>query len=162
MDSKQIITKDVSITVSGDFLNKFIWSSVGAAVFVMVSIPQLYSVSNSRAFGTLGKPCPTPYSKFLHAGLFFLINFLIMAVVSVASKNGSDRLPMGLVAKYSFYATLLFFLVSSSDAYAVTSIIPKLSEKVDGGYCPTIVGVLVHGVVFVLLLVAMMYMPKDK
>lgn len=160
MDSKQIIKKDVSITVSHDFLNKFIWSSVGAAVFVIVSIPQLYAQTNSMA--GIKSSCPSPYSKFLHSGLFFLINFAIMGIVSLANKSGSDRLPLGLVAKYSFYATLLFFLVSSSDAYGVTSIIPKLSTKVDGGNCPTIVGVLVHGVVFVLLLIAMMYMPKDK
>jgi len=160
MDSNQIMKKDVSITVSHEFVNKFVWSAVGAAVFVLVSIPQLYATTNIMTGDKTS--CPTPYSKFLHSALFFLINFLIMAIVSFANKNASERLPMSVVAKYSFYATLLFFLVSSSDTYGLTSVIPKLSNKVDGVHCPTIVGVIVHGVVFVLLLVAMMYMPKDK
>lgn len=147
-----------SYAESSEFNKKLLWAVVGAAIFVGVSLPEVYSQTDkltSKYFHTYDQDCPTAQGKFLHAAVFFAVNYFVM---KWAASSGGLQKTDGQLAKCAFYATLLFFLVASSDSYTVTnSLYPGLAN--DG--CPTLKGVLVHGLVFLVLLVLVMYFPKD-
>jgi hypothetical protein len=147
---------------------KLTYAALSAVVFMAVSLPQTYqSVEDLSNTGLRYLPgnyqvdtvvgnCPTPSGKFLHTGVFFVVLYFLMKWL-----NKSD-LSDGLIAKYSFYTTLIFFLLSSNDTYALTSQIPNLEDLVDASGCPTKKGVLVHGLVFLVVLTLVMYFPKDE
>jgi hypothetical protein len=147
---------------------KLTYSALSAVVFMAVSLPQTYQgvedVSNAGlsylpgglSVDTVQGNCPTASGKFLHTGVFFVVLYFLMKWL-----NKSD-LSDGLIAKYSFYTALIFFLLSSSDTYALTSRVPSLEDLVDASGCPTKKGVLVHGLVFLVVLTMVMYFPKDE
>lgn len=147
---------------------KLTYSALSAVVFMAVSLPQTYQgvedVSNSAlsylpgqlSVDTIQGNCPTASGKFLHTGVFFVVLYFLMKWL-----NKSD-LSDGLIAKYSFYTTLLFFLLTSSDTYALTSQLPSMGDLVGADGCPTKKGVLVHGLVFLVVLTLVMYFPKDE
>jgi hypothetical protein len=147
---------------------KFTYAALSAIVFMTVSLPQTYQkvetfsnkglsyLPGSMSINTINNNCPTPAGKFVHTGVFFVVLYFLMKWL-----NKSD-LSDGLIAKYSFYTTLIFFLLSSNDSYALTSQIPSMEDLVDDSGCPTKKGVLVHGLVFLVILALVMYFPKDE
>jgi hypothetical protein len=74
----------------------------------------------------------------------------------------SGPVNMALKAKYSFYSTLVFFLVANPETF-------KLTQRVFGGFltvansqgAPTPSGFFVHTFVFFLVLWGLMMFPKD-
>jgi hypothetical protein len=138
--------------------SKLIWSSFGALIFVLVSLPIVYA-QTSRIVTTSTYDCPTPGGKILHAAVFFAINYLIMKIFASMRQVDTYYMSDALMAKYAFYATLLFLVISSSDTYKVTgNLVPGIADPTG---CPTVTGVLVHGLVFLVILFLMMYFPKD-
>lgn len=135
---------------------KVTFSALAAVVFMAVSLPQTYQATNSAWVNTVDGTCPTPEGKFLHTGIFFVVLYFLMMWLN--RSNLSD----GLIAKYSFYAALLFFLLTSSDSYALSSQLPYMNDLTDLTGCPTRTGVLVHGLAFMVLLTMVMYFPKDE
>ncbi len=69
---------------------------------------------------------------------------------------------LGLKAKYSFYSTLVFFLVANPETF-------RLTQRLLGGFltiaseggCPTAPGFFLHSFVFFLILWGMMLFPRD-
>jgi len=69
---------------------------------------------------------------------------------------------VALKAKYSFYSTLVFFLVANPETF-------KLTQRVFGGFltvasaqgAPTPYGFFLHTFVFFLVLLGLMMFPKD-
>ena len=67
-----------------------------------------------------------------------------------------------LKAKYSFYSTLVFFLVANPETY-------KLMQKIFGfigtiaepGGCPTPLGLYLHTIIFFFVILALMMFPRD-
>ncbi len=68
-----------------------------------------------------------------------------------------------LKAKYSFYSTLVFFLVANPETY-------KLVQKVFGtfgwslagpGGCPTPYGLFFHSILFFVVILGLMMFPRD-
>lgn len=137
---------------------KLYYSAIAALIFVAVSLPQVYSVTD-MAIDTYNPStnCPSPLGKFLHSGVFCIILFLIMKIMNGGMKGALSN---GLMAKYSFYSTLVFFLLSSSDSYMLTnSVIGGLSNQLG---CPTTSGIIVHALVYLVVLTLVMYFPKDE
>ena len=67
----------------------------------------------------------------------------------------------GLKWKYSFYAALIFYVISLPQTYELTQkILGKIITTSSKG-CPTSGGLAVHAFVFLLIMVALMSMPKD-
>jgi len=72
-------------------------------------------------------------------------------------------LNIGLKIKYSFYSTLVFFLVASPETF-------KFMQQIFGGFiqiaspggCPTINGFFLHTFLFFLVMMALMMFPRDK
>lgn len=144
---------------------KITYSALAALVFLGVSLPQTYQQTNklthlvkSVEFNTITMDgeCPTPGGKFLHTGVFFVILYFLMKFL-----NNGD-LTDGLIAKYSFYSTLIFFLLTSNDTYYMTSSLPGLGDLTNNSGCPTRKGVFIHALVFLVVLTLVMYFPKDQ
>lgn len=68
-----------------------------------------------------------------------------------------SKLSNGLKFKYSLYSTFIFYILSSTQMYKLTSKI--LPTSVDG--CPTAFGLFVHSFVFLISLYGLMLLPKD-
>jgi hypothetical protein len=154
----QINDLTLSVAISKTFGAKLFWAAIAAAIFIAVSLPQAYN-QTSRVTSTIDANCPTPEGKFIHAALFFAVNYFIMKLASSQGWMGAGLKSDAIHAKYSLYATLLFFLVASSDTYRLTG--KLISGLADNNGCPEIKGVIVHGLVFMVLLILMMYLPMD-
>lgn len=136
---------------------KIIYAVVSALFFVAVSLPDTYK-QTSRLTNTIDNNCPTAAGKFIHTAVFFILNFVMMKIAESYKESG--HLSNGLITKYAFSGALLFFVVSSSDTYRLTS--QLFGEQIGSNGCPTVTGIAVHGVVFAALLVLMMSFPKDR
>lgn len=67
-----------------------------------------------------------------------------------------------LKAKYSFYSTLIFFLVANPETFKMTQkVLGWLVPIADGGGCPTATGFFLHTAVFFLVLWGAMLFPRD-
>lgn len=135
--------------------NKLSYSALAAVVFIAVSLPVTYNLTDNLV-NTVDFACPTAVGRLLHSAVFYAILYLLIKLLDRSGMSNS------LVAKYAFYATLVYFLLSSQEVYAVTSQIPGLSGLTDYGGCPTTTGVIVHGIVFLVVLVLIMNFPKDQ
>jgi hypothetical protein len=75
------------------------------------------------------------------------------------SKQGPNML---LKAKYSFYSTLVFFLVANPETFKMTQqIFGWLVHIADSGGCPTAAGFFFHSGIFFLILWGIMLFPRD-
>lgn len=147
-------------------LSKKFWCAVAAAVvFVAVSYPDVYNKTSwatsqmSDNYPTIEGNCPTPSGKFIHSALFFAISYFLMKLCASQGYLRMDPKDDGVMARYAFTGTLLFFVIASSDTYKLTgSLVDGLA---DANGCPLTKGVLVHALVFMVVLILMMYFPKD-
>jgi len=141
---------------------KITYSALSALVFLAVSLPQTYHQTDyiTSYIGTgstiTDQDCPTPGGKFVHTGLFFVILYFLIKMLN------NNELSDGLIAKYAFYSTLIFFLLTSNDTYALTSSVPGLHDLTNNVGCPTKKGVLIHALVYLVVLTIVMYFPKDQ
>ena len=133
-----------------DLNKKLYFSGLSALIFLAVSMPQVYSRTN--ALVDSNGSCPTYKSKLLHLLVFFALSLIVMQFAGKSSK------PLATMAKYAFYGSLVYFLLSSTELYMLTnSVVGGLAD--DG--CPTMKGIVVHTVVYMAVLVGLMSLPKE-
>ena len=70
---------------------------------------------------------------------------------------------IALKAKYSFYSTLVFFLVANPETFKIVhwmlgSLIGAIASP---GGCPTPLGLFLHTGLFFLVMMALMMFPRD-
>lgn len=69
---------------------------------------------------------------------------------------------MALKAKYSFYSTLVFFLIANPETFKMTQkVFGWVVTVADGGGCPTALGFFLHTALFFLVLWGAMLFPRD-
>lgn len=145
------------------FNRKLYYSALSALLFIAVSLPYTYSLTSQATEATTGVSttsgiCPTTSGVFLHTFVFFALSYLMMWW-----QNGNKRLTNGLMLKYSFYSALIYFLLSSTDAYKLTGNFAEyIVEESHFMGCPTTQGVIVHGLVFLVVILLVMYFPADR
>jgi hypothetical protein len=149
----------VSISTRESFNKKIPAAAIAAVVFILCSLPQVYNKTDTRYANTFSEGCPTPEGKFIHAALFFAINYFLMKVGSNNGYFGLENKSNGVIAKYAFYATLLFFVLASTDAYRMTG--KFFSGLANEAGCPDVKGVIVHGIIFLVVLILIMYFPME-
>ena len=66
-----------------------------------------------------------------------------------------------LKAKYSFYSTLVFFLLANPETYKFTQMIFGSLFVTSVGGCPTPSGLLFHSALFFIVLLGLMLFPRD-
>lgn len=82
--------------------------------------------------------------------------------MSSGSAPPPPSLNFALKAKYSFYATLIFFLVASPETYKITqNTLGWLFTVSEKGGAPTPLGFFFHTLVFFLVLWGAMLFPRD-
>ena len=70
---------------------------------------------------------------------------------------------IALKAKYSFYSTLIFFLIANPETFKMTQkVIGWLIPIADSGGCPTALGFFLHTALFFFVLWGAMLFPKDS
>ena len=140
----------MNIDIKVDIKQNVYHAILGSAMFMLVSLPQLYSKTNPlvNEDGT----CPTYKSKLLHTLVFFALVLLVMKYIGKSDK------PTALLCKYALFGSLLFFIMSSSEAYKFTNSL--YSGLADNG-CPSMTGIVAHTVLFGLALFGMMHLPHD-
>jgi hypothetical protein len=147
------------------FSNKFLCAAVAAVIFVAVSYPDVYNkttwvASNiSDNYPTIDGNCPTPSGKFIHSALFFALSYFLMKIGANHGYISMDPKNDGVMARYAFTGTLLFFAIASSDTYKLTGSLVDGIADVNG--CPLVKGIVAHALVFMVVLILMMYFPKD-
>jgi hypothetical protein len=139
--------------------SKAFYSAIGALIFLVLSIPLSYKLTNSSYLSTYSDECPTPTGKFLFTILFFFVSYFMMKIAQSQMEDKSKKSD-SLMLKYSFYSALIFFLVSSTDTYKLTGSIHNGIANQNG--CPSIGGIIVHTVVFFALLLLAMHLPNDQ
>lgn len=72
-------------------------------------------------------------------------------------------LNIGLKMKYSFYSTLVFFLVANPETFKfMQQIFGSFINIASSGGCPTVNGFFLHTFVFFIVMMALMMFPRDK
>lgn len=150
------------IIMAATIQEKAFYALISAVIFVLVSNQYTYSAvdyvfGNSNLIALGG--CPTTIGLFLHSLVFFLLQFLVMWYFD-SRKPIDQQISKTMMAKYSFYGTLLFFIVSNPETYKLVNMI-GLGKLGDGAGCPNVGGLLLHTVVFFLLVFGVMFFPKD-
>lgn len=134
-----------------DLNQKLYHAAISACVFLVASLP--YGYGKTNGFVSDAGDCPTYKSKLLHTLGFFALSLLVMKFVGKSDK------PLELMVKYATYASLLFFLMSSTEAFKFTgSLVDGLADSTG---CPTLTGVVVHTVLYGGVLMLLMSLPKD-
>jgi len=83
--------------------------------------------------------------------------------MSSGSSDSSPGINLGLKAKYSFYSTLIFFLVANPETFKMTQKVLGWVFLVAGpGGCPSPMGFFLHTILFFLVLWGAMLFPKDS
>lgn len=122
--------------------------------FATLSLPWTYHQTNDVLIQTVALvgDCPTPKGRILHTGIFFVILYFLMKWLNKSNMSNVS------IARYSFIATLLFFILNTSDTYFVTlpgSGFDKSSifaRSVDDVGCLNNNGVIIQAVVFLVIL----------
>lgn len=136
-------------------LNSLRQAGIASAVFLLLSLPQVYSKTNP--FVSEQGECPTFKTRLIH-----FVSYLVLVVLALKYLVKLDR-PCPDITGYALYAGLLFFLISSPEMYQLTNSLFGENLKLAEGSCPTFAGVLTHTAVFALCLASWQaYFPKQN
>mgnify|MGYP000574958065 CR=1 FL=1 len=134
-------------------------------IFLAVSLPVTYKMTDKVITKSSGKiynkekGCPTIYGQLLHTIVFGMIVFMMMFFRGIVSGKGIRS--VGVSIKHTIYSTLLYSVVSSPSLYMIMR--ENVSERIASATgCPTIVGTILHNVVYSVLLIILMYLPDEK
>lgn len=125
---------------------KMFFSAVGTSIFLGLSL-LLAKVHR----------CEPDWALVPYLLVFIAFSVVFMLVISQLMGEGQS---LGLMVKYSWYSALIFFLIASPQMYMLTNKILPLSLANKEG-CPTYLGISVHGIIYFLVLLAVMFFPKD-
>lgn len=127
-------------------------SANSAVLFYLLNLPFTYKLTNRLFSNTLYNTktnCPTTIGLLVHTLIFFLITFLTM---------GNLRERNLIKLKHSLTGTAIFFIVSSPMIYSLMSLL--LGKQVASlGGCQTLLGSLLHALIYFSILLAIMYLP---
>ncbi len=141
--------------MSLDLKQKAIHAGALAALFLVVSLPQVHGVTKKFA-GDVNDKCPKYQSKLFHTLIFAVLAIVLMKYVAKSDKS------FALMLKYAIYSTLVYFLLSSPEVYKFTDgLIGQYTGALTNGDCPTTTGLAIHTAVYFVVLVLMMGMPAD-
>lgn len=115
-------------------------SAITACVFLVASLPQLYTKSNELL--SENGSCPTYKSRLLHMLIFFGLIMMCLKYLAKSEKSWKDLLAYGL------YASLLYFLFSSPDMFRLSNMVASGNIITVDDSCPTINGIMLHTVLY--------------
>jgi ABC-type sulfate transport system permease component len=151
------------------FLHKTEISMIVSLIFVLVSLPETYKLTNKYIMPNIlfdqMTNCPTALGQLIHTAVFAFIVFFQMFIKTLSgySVNGNKstqdaQKSFGIKIKHTLYASLIFFFISSPTLYKLTNeFISNKISSLDG--CPTNFGIGLHSIVYCIFLISVMYLP---
>jgi len=132
------------------FQQKVAISASSALLFAVINLAQVYKLTDQLLpFDTVNKNgCPTASGKIVHALVFFLLTLLSM---------GNPAKDTAMKIRHSLYATLIFYALSSRAMFQTTARLVS-SDIANQAGCPTLMGVVLHAVVYFLAVLGVMYL----
>ena len=124
-----------------------------ALLFLAVNLPQTYQLTNNLSPVPLINPatnCPTNLGLLSHTLVFFVVSFITM---------GDPTKKTALKIKHSLYGSLIMFLLSNPVSYTLTGSL--FGPQIATNGCPTLIGVILHSIVYCVALVGVMYLPDE-
>ena len=134
---------------------KLFYSFLCAIIFIAASHPKIYSLITTDLVGL--NNCPTAIGHFTQTLIFFVLSLILMVIINLFKSE--NKKTFGLMIKYSFYGTLIFYLISNKEIYKLTG--DTLGSNIAKDGCATTWGVLLHAFVFMLVKFGVMFLPKD-
>jgi len=140
--------------------DKLFYAGLASILYLIVSNGYTYHLSNSLFKNyVLEDGCPTIAGHLGHSVFFFILMYTLLLTINFM--NGPDkRMSALLLLKYAFYGTLLFFIISSTEIYALIGNITNNYVATSNG-CPTTAGIFIHAIVYFFVLFGVMFFPKD-
>jgi hypothetical protein len=134
-------------------LNKKIQISIfSGLIYFIVNLPETYKLTNKILNSYTDNNCPTLIGSILHTCIFFIITYLSMY------KSTKDN---GIKLKHTVYGTLIYYFVSSPALYNISHILFGNTISDNNG-CPTLLGILLHDIIYIIILIGIMYLPEKN
>ncbi len=139
-------------TSVGKFKERLFISMKAGVIYFMLNSKLSYQLTETLVGGTANNECPTSFGRMLHMLLFFSVTLMSM--------YNSD-IDILLKIKFSLYGTLIAFFVSSTE---FNQIVGRYITKEDNSIsnCFEIKQMFVHTLIYIVFLVAVMYLPDEK
>jgi hypothetical protein len=126
--------------------------SVGSTLlFLFVNLPQVYNLTgNFLSLNLYNENCPTNTGLIIHTLVFFALTYISM---------GKSTINSGIKLKHTIYGTLIFYLISSPAMFSfISSVFGNQYANING--CPTMNGLILHGLIYCIALIGVMYLPE--
>ena len=143
-------------------LEKLLYSVLSAGLALGVSSKTVYEQVDKLvgSKGTIAvNGCGTPTGHFAHSVIFFILLFTMMIIFNIV-KSPEHKKSLGLMAKYSFYGTLIYLIVTSTEMYKLVGGLTG-GATADANGCATMSGLLLHGLFYFLIIFCVMFFPRD-
>lgn len=149
--------------MSFSLINKIFTSALSAGIMIAVANPMTYSFVEGIVSGKGDianfNGCPTVVGHLVHTVVFLIIIISLMIVMNYGRPN-DIRKSLWNIMKYSFYSAVIFFALTTTEAYQFTgSLTNGLTSDVSG--CATQSGVLLHSFVYFVIILGLMLFPKS-
>lgn len=144
-------------------IDKLFKSALGAGIMMAVANPLTYSfvenvVSGKGDIANLNG-CPTVLGHIIHTVVFLILIVTLMIVLNYGRPD-DIRKSLWTVFKYSFFSAVIFFALTSTEAYQFTNnLTGGLTADLTG--CATQSGVLLHSFVYFVIIFALMLFPRE-
>lgn len=150
--------------INKNMKKKLMATLISTAIFIAVSHPETYKFTDNLVSQYTGQSgmimtnnCPTVEGTFVHLLVFGVASYLSMYL---RNKKKEKKLTQKAKVKYSFYASVLWFILSNKETYKLTSSLFS-TELANRNGCPSGEGVIAHGLVYAGILFTLMALSKN-
>ena len=139
--------------IMATFGKKILISGSSALLFLLVNLPQVYKLTgNILSLNLYNENCPTNTGLIIHTLVFFALTYISM---------GKSDINSGIKLKHTIYGTLIFYLISSPAMFSfISSVFGNQYANMNG--CPTMDGLILHGLIYCIALIGVMYLPEGN
>jgi hypothetical protein len=144
---------------------KLLYSFLAGLLFVIASNPFTYGLVNNGITVLDNKGCPTARGHVIHTLIFFILLAILLLIMNYW-KHPLHKLSFGLILRYSFYTSLMFYFMSNREMYEVVTGSPRASSIRTGSMlpdspCVSYKGVFLQALIFTALKFLVMFFPPD-
>lgn len=115
---------------------KFLYSLLAGLLFLIINFTNNYFHSCFQI------------TDLIYVLIFFILFFVIIFIIDQFS-NDIYKKTFWELFKYSFYATLLYYFLSSPQVYKLTNYIPV---GILDNNCPSFFGEFIHSIIFMIII----------
>ena len=138
------------------FVNKLIYASIGTAAFFLLSHPTTYEILNTFLPTKIKvDPCPSPNTRIIQVIIFAILMFSILVLLNMFAIH--NKKSIWYFAKQALFATLIFYILSSTEMHTLMADITKRKDSLLKDGCPTISAKFFHSILYFIAAFGSMY-----